>query len=95
MAIRSTFSVDSVDVTNAAGGTKLVDRSMGRGSVLIANRGPNAIYIAPTSATATTADGFPIPAGDSVELDESNGEIWAIADTAAQVAPANTRVLVS
>lgn len=62
----------------------------------IVNGGPNAIHIGPTNAV-TTANGFRIPAGSTFPLQAGvhlNGAIWAIAETAAQVSPADTRVLV-
>jgi hypothetical protein len=91
MAIRNKFTSSAVVVQTTP--TKLVDQSMGRGSLLISNRGPNAIYLGGTDVT--TATGFPIPAGESIEMDETNGAVYAIAETANQATPANTRILVS
>lgn len=94
MAIRSSFDVAVANLLTASA-TKILTGTMSRGSVLIANRGPNTIYIAPTEAKCTTVLGFPIPANGSVELDETNGDVWAIVETANQVSPANTRILTS
>ena len=68
-----------------------------RGAVSIANLGPNAIFVGTTSAV-TTVTGFPIAATTGTltltGVDLSDG-LWAIAATALQVSPADTRVAVA
>ena len=66
------------------------------GRITITNRGPNIIHVGPTGVTA--ANGFPIAAsGGTKELlagANPNSAIFAIAETAIQVTPLDTRVLV-
>ncbi|HKY59413.1 MAG TPA: hypothetical protein VJP59_00230 [Gemmatimonadota bacterium] len=72
--------------------TLLLSASRHRSSVLIANAGPNAIYIG--ASGVTTATGFPIAAGASRDFPNSTipEDLYAIAATANQSSPADTRV---
>lgn len=60
----------------------------------ITNNGPNAIYVG--SSAVTVLNGFRIAAGGTFTFSEKiiNGPIYAIADTALQVSPADTRIMV-
>jgi hypothetical protein len=63
--------------------------------VTIQNLGPNAIYLAATAAKCTTALGLQVPATTGiVTIDIANDELYAIAATALQVSPADTRFYV-
>jgi hypothetical protein len=81
MAIRSAITVVSVDVPVTA--VQLIAASMGRGSVIIQNLdAANPIFVGPSAAVVSTKGagaGFRIKAGDQLELDETNGAIFAIA----------------
>jgi hypothetical protein len=68
----------------------------GQKRVSIYNNGPNAIYIGGQNIAVTVATGFKIPSGGSFVLSPGtiNGPIIAIAETANQVSPADTRVVV-
>jgi hypothetical protein len=60
--------------------------------VTIQNLGPNAIYLAATAAKCTTALGLQVPATSGlVTIDVATDELYAIAATALQVSPADTR----
>lgn len=85
------FSVSNVAVTNGAGGTALV--AAGAQHVLIMNNGPNAITLG-VDNTVTTGNGFLVPAGATLRFNPDGGAVQAIAATAAQVSPADTRILV-
>ena len=85
------FTVSNVAVTNAANGTVLVPA--GAQHVLIMNNGPNAITLG-VDTTVTTGNGFLVPAGATLRVNPNGAPIQAIAATAAQVSPADTRVLV-
>ena len=90
MPYRSTFSVGVHSVETGAA-VQIGQRAMGRGSVLIQNLdAANPIFIGPDNGV-TAGNGFRIGPGDSVELDETNGDIWAIS-TGGTV---DTRVLTS
>lgn len=98
----SRIEVSDVDVSNATP-TLLADNDPQRRMLLVANNGPNAIYVGPSTVTAAT--GFPVPKVDANGVpgylsplyysvgDQSVCEqLYAIADTAAQTGTANTRV---
>lgn len=81
----------AVQVSNATP-TLLFAANPGRKGFLISNRGPNAIYIG--GSGVTTATGTAIPAGGTHENSNGyTGSLYAIADTAAQVSPLDTRIL--
>lgn len=75
------------------------DTQSDRKRIKVFNNGPNPIYVGPDS-TVTTGTGFPVPAGTSAEFrlrtsTESHGtagQLWAIAGTASQTSPLDTRV---
>lgn len=59
----------------------------------VQNLGPNAIYIGPTGVA--TGTGYKILSAASYTLEEgTTARLYAIADTASQTSPADTRVLV-
>jgi hypothetical protein len=66
-----------------------------RKSVTIQNLGPNAIWIGFSSAITNASASFKIAVGDPpLSLDLGNGtKVYAIADTADQVSPADTSVI--
>jgi len=65
-----------------------------RSAVVIQNLGPNAIAV-DTVNTVTTATGIQIPTNGTLTLTAGiNGTLFAIAATANQVSPADTRILV-
>jgi len=68
--------------------------SGGAKRISVTNAGPNPIHIG--AAGVTTSNGFKIAAGGSFSLSPGiiNGPIFAIAETALQVSPADTRVMV-
>jgi len=88
------FAVSNVGVTNLAAGTVLLAANSGRQrkGVVIINNGPNPITLG-VDNTVTTGNGFLVPAASTVRLNIGDGLIQAIAATAAQVSPADTRVL--
>jgi hypothetical protein len=65
--------------------------------VLVSNLGPNTIFLGDPGQAATTAGGLAIPSNSSVGPIRlpPNLALNAIAATAAQVSPADTRVLVT
>lgn len=85
--------VFSVVVTSVPTGSAalIAGRSVGRGSAVIQNLdAANPIFIGPDN-TVTSATGFRIGPGSSLELDEVKGDIYARATGGA----VDTRVLVS
>lgn len=84
----------NVAVTNAVGGTTVGGLS-GRRTIIIQNLGPNAIYCGVTAAgtAPTTSTGLKLPAnGGERAYDVASGLVLkCIAETAAQVSPADTR----
>lgn len=60
--------------------------------VIIQNRGPNSIYVS-TEAGVTTATGVEVASNGVLVLQRPRGKIYAVAATANQTTPANTRVL--
>lgn len=61
--------------------------------VTIQNLGPNPIYIGSAGVDDTT--GYKVLTNASFTLEEgTSGPLWAIATTAAQVSPNDTRVLI-
>jgi hypothetical protein len=62
-------------------------------TVTVQNKGPNSIYYGYAS-TVTTGTGEEIPAGSSANFTHQLKPIWAIAITANQVSPSDTRVTV-
>jgi hypothetical protein len=96
MAINpSNLTVSAVAVATGAA-TLLCAANGRRSSLLIQNLGPNAIKLGPSTVTALT--GYSLAAGATIAFsregeDSTAGEaFYAIADTANQVAPADTRV---
>lgn len=62
--------------------------------VKVTNLGPNAIYIG--QAGVTTATGYPVPASGKDEfMVYDDAPLYAIAATANQVSPADTRTSIS
>lgn len=93
------LTVTPIAVTDLAGGTVLYDRSGDEAmsaedyaTVMVANLGPQTIYVFP--GVPTTANGFPIPTGQDRTFRVWEGQLKAIAATAAQTSPADTRVCV-
>ena len=84
----------AVAVTNAAGGT-IVGALSGRRTIIIQNLGPNALYCGASLAgvtAPTTAIALKLPAGGERSYDIATGLVLrCIAETALQVAPADTR----
>jgi len=73
-----------------AANTNVAERS----AVVIQNLGPNAIAVG-VDNTVTTANGVQIPSNGVLTLTAGiNGTLFAVAATANQVSPADTRVLV-
>jgi hypothetical protein len=65
-----------------------------RSAVVIQNLGPNAITIG-VDNTVTTANGITVATNGVITLTAGiNGTLFAVAATAAQVSPADTRILV-
>lgn len=88
------FAVSNVAVTNGAGGSVLIAANAGRQRkrVIVFNNGPNAITLG-VDNTVTTGNGFLVPAAASLAFNPGDVAVQAIAATAAQVSPADTRVL--
>ena len=86
-------SSSAVQVSNSAATTIFTPKNYSA-RVTIQNLGPNAIYVG--SSAVTTATGLSVPANGSFSLssDWSDGPLYAIAATAAQSSPADTRVFV-
>lgn len=80
-------------LTAALVGTAVLPNSSNdRKNITVYNNGPNTIYIGDSTVTTTT--GLPIPAGSQLSADYGGrSALYAIAATAAQVSPADTRVL--
>lgn len=73
-----------------AANTNVAERS----AVVIQNLGPNAIAVG-VDNTVTTGNGVQVPSNGVLTLTAGiNGTLFAIAATAAQVSPADTRILV-
>lgn len=90
MAYRGTFSV-IVSAVTVGTPVRIAPRSVGAGSRLIQNLdGANPIFIGPDNGV-TAANGFRLSSGQSMELDENKGDIWAVATGGT----CDTRVLVS
>lgn len=87
----SRLEATAVAVSNVTP-TLLVAATRHRQSIIVANAGPNAIYLGPSNVT--TATGFPIAAGASRDFPNTAipENLYAIAATAAQTTPADTRV---
>jgi len=81
------FQVGNVAVTTTA--AQLVAAGGGKG-VFIMNNGPNAITLG-VDATVTTGNGFIVAAGTTQKFYPGDAAIFAIAATANQVSPADTR----
>jgi hypothetical protein len=62
-------------------------------NVTVQNRGPNSIYYG-FASTVTTGTGEEIPTGASASFKRLLQPLWAIAITANQVSPSDTRVTV-
>ena len=94
MAVQGAAFAKNVAVTHAAAValTTSSGRTMDRKNISIFNNGPNNIYIG-FKSTVGTADGFPVPPQTQWSMDlSSKVTVYAIADTADQVSPADTRV---
>jgi hypothetical protein len=92
--VASRITATAVNVLNSAP-TLLTSAGYHRKSLSIINGGPNAIYLGPSDVATTT--GFTIAAGATAHLADffiPEG-LYAIAGTADQTSPANTRVLQS
>jgi hypothetical protein len=93
------IKVTRVQVATTA--TKLLDPSepAGRGgrrkAIHVINGGPNPIYVGPNNLV-TTANGFMVPAGGSLLLEQgaAHGALYAVASTANQTSPGDTGILV-
>lgn len=59
--------------------------------VVVQNLGPNDIWVGPANVTALT--GLKVAPTDVAFFDRFDGALHAVASTAAQVSPADTRVL--
>jgi hypothetical protein len=84
---------DGVAVTNAVGGT-IIGGLTGRRTVVLQNLGPNPIYCGVSAAgtAPTTTTGIKISPEVLFFYDIASGLILkCVAETAAQVSPANTR----
>jgi len=93
----SGINVDNVAVTLLFDATAALQRGL---QAVIQNRGPNSIwYCYHTSGAVapalTTANGIELVTNGKDFLDDVGGlAVWALASTAVQVSPANTRVSV-
>lgn len=90
----SRITATAVNVLNSAP-TKLMDADRHRSSCSIVNTGPNPIYIGPSDVATTT--GFALAAAARLDLIDFfiPETLYAIAGTADQTSPANTRILQS
>jgi hypothetical protein len=65
-----------------------------RKNITIQNLGPNPIYLGPSAAEATVANGYVLPSQGVVSFDWGPElSVWAIAGTANQLAGAGTRIV--
>jgi hypothetical protein len=89
------MSIVSSRVAVQTTATSLYTATAGARRIVIANLGPNAIFIGPTSGVTTT-NGYPIAATTgTLELRiNTNGAVFAISATANQANPADTGLLV-
>lgn len=90
----SRITATAVNVTNASP-VLIASAGYHRKSLSVVNGGPNPIYLGPSDVATTT--GFTVAAGATVHLADffiPEG-LYAIAGTADQTSPANTRVLQS
>lgn len=88
----ATPAVAAVNVATASA-TLLMAASLTRKSFKIFNNGPNNICVGPSNVT--TASGYIVTPGGTFEMPgiRFSGALYAIAENALQVAPANTRVV--
>lgn len=82
----------------ASGASNVLPNVMPPGAkrISIYNNGPNPIHVGGSNTTITTSTGFKIPAGGSFSFSPGiiNPPLIGIAETADQVSPANTRVMI-
>lgn len=88
-------TISAAQVNTTAGSIVAENVGGGRRTVFVANLGPNAIYLGMSNAV-TTATGYPVAAtsGTATVVLEPGDRLFAIAATALQVSPADTRISV-